>query len=252
MIGRGADPWLVELLDLLVDAVVEGFVVGQTVGGRLPLGIEHAPRQDFFAVEELDAIVEVFADGDAAPAQGIAWGASAGLDDVALAGELGNEVLGELARVLQRADAAQLFVRSSPRAVGVAGLSRGYGEAGVVLLQIRPEEGVGGADIRDPCEAQGLDQAVLQGLEQAFDPALGLRARGLDGGDLELVQGAFELRRGEVLGIVLGEDRVAIAVQGRRAALTGDCLGEQAQIGSARSTRPSRSARRGPRRWRRR
>src|SRR2546430_1474507 len=74
--------------------------------------------------------------------------------------------------------------------------------------------GVGGLEGRDPSEPQFADEAVLQGLPQPLDAALGLRGVGLDVADPELLQDAPEV--GGVLGAVqLFLERPVAVVAGR-------------------------------------
>jgi len=67
------------------------------------------------------------------------------------------------------------------------------GGAPVVVLDEAGKEGVGRIDIRDACQAQPLDQAVLKCLIGAFDPSLGLGRVGMDRLDVEGPEGAGEL-----------------------------------------------------------
>ncbi len=58
-----------------------------------------------------------------------------------------------------------------------------------------PDKGVGGLDRGDPGERQLLRQAVLQGLEDAFRTASGLRRIGRDMFDAQMLEGASDLGR---------------------------------------------------------
>jgi hypothetical protein len=71
------------------------------------------------------------------------------------------------------------------------------------------EEGVGGVDVLDMRHPQGLDQAVLKGLEQPLHPPLGLWGESPEGGDVEALQCALELGGLGVFRVVFGEDGVA-------------------------------------------
>ena len=79
------------------------------------------------------------------------------------------------------------------------------------------------ATVRDPVEAQLGDEAILQGLPEPFDAALGLGRVGRDVADAEVPQdlaelggmlGALELFLEAPVGIIADEDAEAIAVEG--------------------------------------
>ena len=89
--------------------------------------------------------------------------------------------------------------------------------------EIGRQEGLGGRDGRDPVEAQLGDEAILQGVPEALDAALGLgRVRG-DVADAEVPQDlaelggcwrALELFLEAPVGVIADEDAEAIAVEG--------------------------------------
>lgn len=83
-----------------------------------------------------------------------------------------------------------------------AGIGLGQGEDGTIsgarlgsrLAEVLVEgwqkgrqDGIGLGGIAGTSAAQGLDQAVLKGLEEAFDPSLGLRRVGGDEADAQLI-----------------------------------------------------------------
>ncbi len=77
---------------------------------------------------------------------------------------------------------------------------------------------------------QGLDQPVLQGLEQPLYAALGSAAAGADGFDAQLQQRTLELGGYAVLDVVLGEDAVVAAVQRQRHAVLRDVAAQHVQV----------------------
>jgi len=78
------------------------------------------------------------------------------------------------------------FIRAvEQRPMGIGWILGWDGEALVVGLDERWQEGVGRLDVGDAPQAQLLDQAVLEGLVGPLDPALGLWGIGMDGLDVE-------------------------------------------------------------------
>lgn len=59
--------------------------------------------------------------------------------------------------------------------MGIVGVQGCLGEALVVLEEIGLQEGVGGVEVVDVGQAQGLGEVVLEGLVDTFDAAFGLR-----------------------------------------------------------------------------
>src|SRR5262249_37482222 len=123
-----------------------------------------------------------------------------------------------------------------PRGGGGGG---GPGEAAVQVGEERGEEGVGGFEGGDAAQPQFADEAVLQGLPEPFDAALGLRGACGDEPDTELAQDAAEVRGilGAVqlllespVGIVADKDVEAIAIQGQGQAVGGDKLLQQGDV----------------------
>lgn len=81
------------------------------------------------------------------------------------------------------------------------------------------------------------DQAVLEELVDAFDPALGLRGMGGDEGDAQFMQGSFKLGGGEFAGqlffhgwlaaVLYLEDAVFVGIDaGKQAVALDDLFGE--------------------------
>ena len=77
--------------------------------------------------------------------------------------------------------------------MGIGGVLGRDGESPVVVLDELGKKGIGRVDVRDVPQVQRLDQAVLEGLVSPLDPALGLRGVGMDGFDVEGLEGTGEL-----------------------------------------------------------
>lgn len=167
-------------------------------------------------MEQRDTAVEGGTHGHRRAAQSIAV---APVGDLVFAPlELAGEVFRQLAGVLGAEDLVECTGVVEHGAVGVRGVLRGLGEAGVVGLQERGQPGVGGVDGVDAGQAQFFDKPVLEGLIGPLDPPLGLRGMGVDGLDVEGGECARELR--ELALAVRGidaEDAVLIGVQRHRA-----------------------------------
>lgn len=89
------------------------------------------------------------------------------------------------------------------------------GEPRVEPVNEPRQKGVGGLQGVDALQPQFLHQAVLQRLVHPLDAPLGLRAVGVEDVDVQLVQGATELRETATAGgaaLVDPEDRVLVAV----------------------------------------
>jgi hypothetical protein len=96
------------------------------------------------------------------------------------------------------------------------------GELRVEPVQKARQEGVAGLERIDPFESQLLHQPVLQRLVHPLDAPLGLGTVGVEDVDVQLVQGAAELRETGAAGgtgLVDAEDRVLVAVEGHRLAV---------------------------------
>lgn len=120
------------------------------------------------------------------------------------------------------ADPGESFWTSIIGLVGVLVVASRHGKVRIVLLQVLGQPGVGGILIADTRQAQGLDQAILKRLEQAFYPTFGLWAQGLDGGNSQGFGGTLKLRGFGVFWVVFGEDAVPIAVERHGAAMSRD------------------------------
>lgn len=100
-------------------------------------------------------------------------------------------------------------------------VGRRRGKASIVLGQIGGQPGVGAIDVGYACKRHGLDEPILQGLQQSLHPRLGLRGQGLDRGDPQPGGGALKRGGLGILRVVLGEDAVPVTVERRRAAVDG-------------------------------
>src|SRR2546428_7443328 len=89
----------------------------------------------------------------------------------------------------------------------IVGDPRRRGEAAIVVRHEDREEGLGGGRGGETPEAQLLDEAILERPVGALDPALRLRAVGAETVDVEVAEGAAELREsGATLGAIAGLD----------------------------------------------
>src|SRR2546422_6552853 len=79
----------------------------------------------------------------------------------------------------------------------IVGDPRRRGEAAIVVRHENREEGLGGGRGGETPQAQLLDEAILERAVGALDPALRLRAVGAETVDVEVAEGAAELRSEE-------------------------------------------------------
>jgi len=118
--------------------------------------------------------------------------------------------------------------------VRVAGLARRHAEHSVVLgQQFVVEQGIGLDDGLDLGQTHLLDQPVLGSPEGAFHPPLGLRAERPDQLDVQLAQGAAELRYRLVQGLALVlrlEDAVPVGIQRQGAAVPLQPAQQQVEV----------------------
>ena len=101
--------------------------------------------------------------------------------------------------------------------MGIVGVLGSHGKTPVVIFPEGQQEGVGGVEVSDVLESKFLDQPILQGLVGSLHPPLRLWAIGVDGGDIEGLQGTSEL--GEfalALWMIDAEDAVFVRVQVHR------------------------------------
>src|SRR2546428_10721114 len=89
----------------------------------------------------------------------------------------------------------------------IVGDPRRRGEAAIVVRHENREEGLGGGRGGETPQAQLLDEAILERAVGALDPALRLRAVGAETVDVEVAEGAAELRESRAtLGAIAGLD----------------------------------------------
>src|SRR5437870_12388309 len=89
----------------------------------------------------------------------------------------------------------------------IVGGPRRRGEAAIVVRHEDREEGLGGGRGGETPEAQLLDEAIVERAVGALDPALCLRAVSAETVDVEVAEGAAELREaGAALGAIAGLD----------------------------------------------
>jgi hypothetical protein len=118
---------------------------------------------------------------------GVRTAAASGGDGKAVAVEGDGVVVGDDALVLEAEDGVGLET-GGPGAVGRLGLCGRDSETGVVARQEALQDLVGVFERVGSGLAQGFDEAVLEGAEEALDAALGLGGMGWDQLDGQLVQ----------------------------------------------------------------
>jgi len=145
-------------------------------------------------------------------------------------------VVGDDARVAAAEAAREVAGGGAPGGLGVGG---GAGEASGEIGEKGGEEGVGARDGGDAVQAQLGDEAILQGLPEAFDAPLGLGGPRGDKADAEVAQDAPEVGRvlcaaelfvERPVGVVTNEDVEAIAVESQRQPVARAELLEQGDI----------------------
>lgn len=164
--------------------------------------------------------IEMFSDDDAG--LGITAAVRPWQDLEQVRPELDGVVVGDDALVGEAADIVEDLLRSE-RSIRDVRIGRGVSKACIVAGEETRQDRVGlfeGAGTRAP---QFADKPAVEGAPQAFDAAFGLRRRGGDPADAELLQGAAELRwraveaaqllgeGGRMAGIAM-EDTVPVAI----------------------------------------
>src|SRR6266478_3694057 len=144
------------------------------------------------------------------------------LDQIGDSLEVDDQVAGHRPLLLPAEDAGEVLV-AAQRPVGVVGVLRRASETLVVVRHELRQERIPGFHRRDAAQAQFLDQPVLQRLVHPLDAALCLRRIRADDVDVELGQGAPELRDAPGPArralVVHAEDAVLVAVEGHRLAV---------------------------------
>jgi hypothetical protein len=169
-------------------------------------------------------------------AAGIGAVLRAGRDIQAAPGHLHGVIAGDDARVAAAQEVRQIAGRPAPDWRGVG---RGPGEAAVVVGEELGQIGRGRGHRREAAQAELGDEAVLQGLPQPLDPALGLRRAGRDEGDAEVAEDLAEVR-GVLLAaelfleapvrVVADKDGEAIAVEGEGQAIGVGQVPQQREV----------------------
>jgi hypothetical protein len=168
-------------------------------------------------VDEQTAI-EAFAELDATARVGAAVGAAGDLDQAGA--EADSVVAGDATRVAAAQAVGEIAGRAAPGGQGLDGRLR---EAAVVIDEIGGQVGLGRGHRRVAAEAELGDEAILEGVPESLDAALGLGRVGDDVADPEVPQDLAELGRmlpalqlflETPVGIIADEDAEAIPVEG--------------------------------------
>ena len=172
---------------------------------------EDAIGRSLALVQQGHCAIEGLTDGDPCTAQAVSMALPGELVFPVL--ELEAQVLGQGTGMVQAEDEVEFLLAVQHRAMGVGRVLGWDGEVGVVVGDEARQEGIGRLDVGDAGQAQLLNQAVLEGLIGPFDPPLGLGRVGVDGLDVEGLEGAGELRQlALALGMVDAEDAVLVGI----------------------------------------
>ena len=172
---------------------------------------EDAIGQSLALVQQGHCAIEGLTDGDPCTAQAVSMALLGEMVFPVL--ELEAQVLGQGTGMVQAEDEVEFLLAVQHRAMGVGRVLGWDGEVGVVVGDEARQEGIGRLDVGDAGQAQILNQAVLEGLIGPFDPPLGLGRVGVDGLDVEGLEGAGELRQlALALGMVDAEDAVLVGI----------------------------------------
>lgn len=106
----------------------------------------------------------------------------------------------DAADVVVTQDSAQLGFGEGFGSVRVFRIERRLRKAFVVLEEVRAQQRVAGLDIAGTVQAQGLGEAVLEGLVHALHASFGLRRVGADELDAEGVERPLHLRAAACFG----------------------------------------------------
>lgn len=141
---------------------------------------------------------------------------SFGLDLIDNLVELEGEVLGENACLLPGQDLGKVIL-CGERAMSIVGASGLGCKALVEVVHELRQVGIACFPTGDAAQAQFLGQAILNGLDGAFDPAFGLGRVGTDDLDIELLHGPSKLGQGVPIprgGLIDPKDAVFVAAEG--------------------------------------
>ena len=142
------------------------------------------------AVPDLHGAVLELVDLDDLAAHGPSLGRI--VDEVQVPLVVHGQVVREGPLLFPPQDLAEIFI-GSKGPVGVSRVGRVATEAAVVVFDELGSEPVGIVRVVDAAEAQLLDEAVLERLVRALDPAFGLRGVGAQHVHVELSHGPGEL-----------------------------------------------------------
>ena len=170
-------------------------------------------------IQDGDLVLGIDTNSDEGIAQGIGW--ALGLDLVNSLLELEGEIFGKRAGFLPGQNPSQL-VFGRERAMGIHRTSRVHGKA---LVEVCDELGQIGIAIRlvgDAVQPHFFGQAILQSLNDPFDPAFGLRAVGANDLNIQFLHGSPKLRQRlprTCGGHIHPKNTVTVAVEGDRLAM---------------------------------
>ena len=175
------------------------------------------------------AAIEAFAELNTTARVGAAVGAAGDLDQAGA--EADGVVAGDAARVAAAQAVGEIAGRAAPGGQGLDGRLR---EAAVVVGEIGGQVGLGRGHRGEPAEAELGDEAILEGVPESLDAALGLGRVGGDVADPEVPQDlaelggmlpALQLFLETPVGVIADEDAEAIPVEGHgQAVLLGQPL----------------------------
>ena len=146
--------------------------------------------------------------------------------------ELTGQVLRQGTGMRQRPDQCALRLAVVHRSMGIQGMLGLDGKAGVVRIHKRWPEGIGGLPIRDRLKPQFLDQAILQGLVSPLHASLRLGTAGVNGLDIECLEGPGKRRQFPfTFRTVHSEETVSVTDQRDRTTILIEILSQGLPIG---------------------
>lgn len=187
--------------------------------------------QSLAAVIDGQRAIEVRVDVD--PRAGIAAAAAAGVDLQGPVAELKRIIGGDGAAMLEAADAREVGRGGPPRRLRVR---RGVGEVSVVARSEALKDALSLGEGRGLGEPQFDDEAILQRAKEPLHATFALGRGSRDPADAEFLEGAADLRGGDLALELLGQalpgariamkDAVPIGVRGGWQAVAADELAE--------------------------
>jgi hypothetical protein len=193
----------------------------------------------------------MLADDD--PGFGITLPARAGQDLEQMLAELDGVVVGHRALIGEAADVIQ-SVGGRQEAIGTLGIGGSLGEARIVAWEEASEDRVGLVEGAGVGTAEFAPKAILEDAPEALNAALRLRGRRGNPADAQLLERPAKLRgrsaqAAELLGegrerpSSTGENTVAVAIEGDRAAMSADQVPQDRQVSDRVFLRPEESRR---------